>query len=68
MCSLPGRTFAEVRPLFEQLWVLGLRVLDDLKESVQLAGLELARSLSSLSARLTNRDETPPDQVTRTKV
>jgi hypothetical protein len=62
-CRLPGRTFWEVRELLEQLWGLGMRVLDDMKESVALAGLELARSLSQLTARLCNRDETPPEQV-----
>lgn len=60
---LPGRTYAEIGRLIEKLWVIAFRALDDLKESVQLAGLDLAKSLSQLSARLTNREETPAADV-----
>ena len=66
--SLPGRTYAEVENIMEKLWNLCFRTLDDMKESVCFAGLEMAKSLSQLTARLTNREETPADQVHSHKI
>jgi hypothetical protein len=61
--SLPGRALEDVLPHLERLWALGFKVLDDVKETVALAGLELAKSLSQLTARLCNREESSADNV-----
>lgn len=50
--AIQGRTWSEVKDHFQGLWVSCLRVIDDVKESVRMAGLALARSLSAFSLRL----------------
>ena len=70
---LPGRTFKEIMGgregagegggRLEKAWVTGFRAVDDLKESVQLAGIDLAKSLMQLTGRLSNREETPGEEV-----
>jgi len=38
-----GRRWEELAPHFEALWAMTLRVIDDIKESVRVAGVTLAR-------------------------
>lgn len=40
---LQGRRWEELAPHFEALWGMTLRVIDDIKESVRVAGVTLAR-------------------------
>lgn len=70
---LPGRTFKEIMGekegageggrRLESVWVTAFRAVDDLKESVQLAGIDLAKSLTQLTGRLSNREEAPGEEV-----
>lgn len=53
--AIQGRTWSEVKDHFQGLWISCLRVIDDVKESVRMAGLALARSLSAFSLRLTDQ-------------
>lgn len=41
--SWQGRRWEELAPHFEALWGMTLRVIDDIKESVRVAGVALAR-------------------------
>lgn len=56
---LPSRRFEEVKPYLGDLWVMGLRLADDIKESVRAAGEKLCRTASSLSVRLCDASLTP---------
>ncbi|EFN52702.1 hypothetical protein CHLNCDRAFT_138705 [Chlorella variabilis] len=56
---LQGRRWGELQPHFEQLWVMTLRVMDDIKESVRQAGIALARSVRGLTLRLADVELTP---------
>jgi Proteasome stabiliser len=49
---LPSRRWNEVGHHLEQLWYVGLRAMDDIKESVRTAADRAGRALSSLSIRL----------------
>lgn len=60
---MPGRTFKEVRGRLERLWIIGFRALDDLKESVQMAGMDLAKGLLQMTGRLSNTQESPAAEV-----
>lgn len=40
-----GRRWEELAPHFEALWGMTLRVIDDIKESVRVAGVTLARQV-----------------------
>ena len=55
---LQGLSWADVRDAFEAILKSCFRVIDDVKESVAVAGQALARSISSLSVRLTDSQST----------
>ena len=55
---LQGLTWADVREAFEAILRSCLRVIDDVKESVAVAGQALARAISSLAVRLTDSQST----------
>ncbi|PRW21127.1 proteasome-associated ECM29-like protein isoform X1 [Chlorella sorokiniana] len=59
---LQGRRWEELAPHFEALWGMTLRVIDDIKESVRVAGVNLARTVRGLTLRLADRELTPPAQ------
>lgn len=50
--AIQGRSWIEVQNYFQGLWTSCLRVIDDVKDSVRISGLALARSLSAFSLRL----------------
>ena len=49
---LTGRQMSEVEEYLEQCWFMASRVLDDVKESVRLAGFACCKTLSSLTIKL----------------
>eukprot|EP00850_Spirogloea_muscicola_P022547 SM000300S11722 [mRNA] locus=s300:8500:17154:- [translate_table: standard] len=57
---LASRRFDEVGKFLERLWLMAIRTMDDIKESVRLAGQRLATSVSSLSVRLCDPALTSP--------
>ncbi|PSC71704.1 proteasome-associated ECM29-like protein [Micractinium conductrix] len=59
---LQGRRWDELAPHFAALWEMTLRVMDDIKESVRVAGVALARSVRGLTLRLVDPELTPPSQ------
>lgn len=46
-----GRSLVKLADYLEEIWSLALRVLDDVKESVRSAGVDLCQSLSNLVLR-----------------
>ena len=42
---LSGRTFKEIEPHLESVWNVCLRLIDDIKETVRIAGEGLCRSV-----------------------
>ena len=63
---LSGRTFREVKPYLSRLWDVCLRVIDDIKETVRLAGEGMCRSLRSLTLRLCDAHHSGPSEVKET--
>lgn len=59
---LQGRRWEELAPHFGLLWDMTLRVMDDIKESVRVAGIALARSVRGLTLRLVDVELTPASQ------
>eukprot|EP00850_Spirogloea_muscicola_P022838 SM000314S12182 [mRNA] locus=s314:99165:108197:+ [translate_table: standard] len=57
---LASRRFDEVGKFLERTWLMAIRAMDDIKESVRLAGQRLATSVSSLSVRLCDPALTSP--------
>ncbi len=55
---LQGLTWADVQDAFEAILKSCFRVIDDVKESVAVAGQALARAISSLAVRLTDSQST----------
>lgn len=51
---LQGRRWDQLGPHLLPAWSMTLRVMDDIKDSVRQAGLALARSLKSVTLRLTD--------------
>ncbi|CAK9863286.1 unnamed protein product, partial [Sphagnum jensenii] len=51
---LQGRRFSEVGKYLERLWIMAFRAIDDIKETVRLAGNSLSKSVSSVSLRLSD--------------
>lgn len=49
---LSGRQLSEVEEYLEQSWFMSTRVLDDIKESVRLAGFACCKTLSTLTIKL----------------
>ncbi|KAK9810293.1 hypothetical protein WJX72_008148 [[Myrmecia] bisecta] len=49
---LQGRRWPEIKGVFEPMWSMTLRALDDIKESVRLAATTLVRSLRGLTLHL----------------
>ncbi|CAM6051034.1 unnamed protein product [Sphagnum compactum] len=56
---LQGRRFSEVGKYLERLWIMAFRAIDDIKETVRLAGDSLSKSVSSVSLRLSDTTLTP---------
>ena len=63
---LSGRTFKEVEQYLARLWELCLRAIDDIKETVRLAGEGMCRSLRSLTLRLCDAHHSGPSEVKET--
>jgi len=51
--ALQGLVWDDVKSVFDQIVLGCFRIMDDVKESVRLAGQSLSRSIASLSVRLT---------------
>lgn len=51
---LQGRTWPEVKPHLGKIWGITFRAVDDVKESVRKAALILAKTLRSLTVKLTD--------------
>ncbi|KAG6544514.1 hypothetical protein Mapa_014152, partial [Marchantia paleacea] len=47
-----GRRYSEVGKFMERIWTMAFRSIDDIKETVRLAGESLCRAVSSLTLRL----------------
>ena len=64
---IQGRTWRELQPFFERVWVGVFRVIDDIKETVRIAAMTLASSLQRTTARLcedvVTHEETSPAEV-----
>ncbi|GAB4815511.1 hypothetical protein N2152v2_002557 [Parachlorella kessleri] len=59
---LQGRRWEELQPQFEQLWTMTFRVMDDIKETVRQAGINLSRTVRGLTLRLADPEFTPASQ------
>eukprot|EP00951_Prasinocladus_malaysianus_P021327 scaffold176001_cov36-Prasinocladus_malaysianus.AAC.1 len=59
MSSPQGRRWEEVSSRFEEVWVMALRAMDDIKESVRQAATKLIRTLRGLTLRLCDPAHTP---------
>jgi len=55
---LTGRKLGEVEPVFDRVWQMAMRVMDDIKESVRVAGNALCRMLSQWIIRLCDSEQT----------
>jgi proteasome component ECM29 len=53
-------------PYLERVWVVSLRVVDDIKETVRGAGSTLCRTVKSLTVRLTDAHHSSPAETSRT--
>ena len=60
---LSGRTFKEIEPYLQKIWDVCLRVIDDIKETVRIAGEGLCRSVRSLTLRLCDAHHSGPSEV-----
>ncbi|KAF6252864.1 armadillo-type protein [Scenedesmus sp. NREL 46B-D3] len=60
---LTGRRWPQLAPHMEQLWVMGLRAADDVKESVRGAAGGLVRSLRGTSLRIMDARQSPAADV-----
>ena len=60
---LSGRTFKEIEPHLESVWNVCLRLIDDIKETVRIAGEGLCRSVRSLTIRLCDAHHSGPNEV-----
>eukprot|EP00882_Tetradesmus_deserticola_P033838 GHRQ01038690.1.p1 GENE.GHRQ01038690.1~~GHRQ01038690.1.p1 ORF type:complete len:256 (+),score=98.84 GHRQ01038690.1:290-1057(+) len=60
---LTGRRWPQLAPHMEQLWVMGLRAADDVKESVRGAAGSLVRSLRGISLRIMDAQQSPAADV-----
>eukprot|EP00055_Hartaetosiga_balthica_P016260 m.101800 g.101800 ORF g.101800 m.101800 type:complete len:1977 (-) comp9068_c0_seq1:244-6174(-) len=49
---LRGRTWSELKSIFLDIWKMAFRVIDDVKETVRKAGVELCKRLLKLSTTL----------------
>eukprot|EP00873_Tetraselmis_striata_P043262 jgi/Tetstr1/463526/TSEL_008405.t1 len=56
---LQGRRWEDVSGTFEDIWVMALRAMDDIKESVRQAAAKLIRTLRGLTLRLCDPAHTP---------
>jgi len=63
---LSARSFAEIEPYLERVWDVCLRLIDDIKETVRIAGEVLCRSVRSLTLRLCDAHHSGPSEVKRT--
>lgn len=54
-----GRRWEDVSATFEDIWVMALRAMDDIKESVRQAAAKLIRTLRGLTLRLCDPAHTP---------
>ena len=63
---LSGRSFGDIEPYLERVWDVCLRLIDDIKETVRVAGEGLCRSVRSLTLRLCDAHHSGPSEVKRT--
>lgn len=49
---LQGRRWAQVQPHLEEMWVMTMRAMDDVKESCRVAAATTMRTLQSVTLRL----------------
>ncbi|KAL3683345.1 hypothetical protein R1sor_001367 [Riccia sorocarpa] len=56
---IQGRKYSEVGKYLERIWTMAFRGIDDIKETVRLAGESLCRAVSSLTLRLCDTSLTP---------
>ncbi|CCG82464.1 putative Proteasome component [Taphrina deformans PYCC 5710] len=62
---ITGRPLSLLTSRLEEIWSLSFRILDDVKESVRLAGIDLCQTLSSLIIRAVS-SATSPIEASRT--
>ncbi|KIY98025.1 hypothetical protein MNEG_9938 [Monoraphidium neglectum] len=60
---LQGRRWDQLGPHIKEMWVMTLRVIDDVKESVRRTAALTARTLRGTSLRLMDAAQTPPRDV-----
>jgi proteasome component ECM29 len=58
MVPFAGRRWPELRPHITKVWVMTLRAVDDIKETVRRQALSLARSIRGISLRLVDPQQT----------
>ena len=63
---LSGRRFVEVEPYLERVWEASLRSIDDIKETVRLAGKTLCRASRGLTIRLCDSHHSSPAETRST--
>lgn len=60
---LQGRRWPELKPKLSDIWVMVLRAVDDIKESVRAAAAVLVKTLKNLTLRLCDPQVTPPREA-----
>lgn len=63
---IQGRKFIQVSKHLRRIWTAAFRAMDDIKETVRIAGDSLCRALSSLTIRLCDVSLTPASEATET--
>lgn len=56
---LPQKSFALLRPVLSSLWLSGMSVLDDMRDTTRMASIGFLKVLSELVLRACNPDESP---------
>jgi proteasome component ECM29 len=62
--AVQSRSMEILAPHLEQMFYMTFRVMDDIKETVRVAGLKCARSLATIAVRLCDVTYTPIEQAT----
>lgn len=62
---ITGRSLSLISARLEDIWSLSFRILDDVKESVRMAGIDLCQTLASLIIRAVS-NVTSPTEASRT--
>eukprot|EP00056_Hartaetosiga_gracilis_P021694 m.25829 g.25829 ORF g.25829 m.25829 type:complete len:1985 (-) comp9214_c0_seq1:83-6037(-) len=60
---LRGRTWRELKHSFLDIWKMSFRVIDDVKETVRTAGVELCKRLLKLSTTLCSKADSGPKVI-----